>query len=362
MYLDFDDIKNPLLGAGQATATYEVAKRMVKRGHRITVLSSRYPGYDDRIQEGIQYKHIGLGSARIKLNNIFYILAIPFAVPKIKADIIIECFTAPVSTLCSPAFTDIPVIALPSMFNAREFSRKYKLPFYLVERYGVRFYKYVMPYSIVDNAKIVALNPRITSKLVPQGVGDEYLAIVRKKPEHILFLGRYDIAQKGIDLLIEAYAKVADIIGLPLVIAGHGPDEKIIQKLIRDRGLTESVRMIGSLYGKEKYDVMARSAFVAFPSRHDELSLWSLEALGAGLPVVSFDLPEARWMPDSVALKAKPFDVDEYTRLLVQATNEELNKSMSVNARAFAKTYSWDRVVQDFEDFMREILQKEGRS
>ena len=96
VYLDFDDIKNPLLGAGQATATYEVAKRLVKKGHSVTVLCSRYPNYKDRKQEGIVYKHIGLGSGHIKLNNLVYFFAVPFAVMRVSADIIIECFTAPI--------------------------------------------------------------------------------------------------------------------------------------------------------------------------------------------------------------------------------------------------------------------------
>lgn len=362
VYLDFDDIRNPLLAAGQATATCQVARRLVKKGHKVTVLCSRFPGSDDRIDNGISYKHIGLGTGRIKLNNLFYFFAVPFAVARVKADIIIECFTAPISTLFSPLFTRIPVIALPSMFNAKEFTRKYKLPFHIVERFGMRFYKYVMPYSNIDCAKVLAMNSKIQCRLVPQGVGDEYLSIEKKDPEHILFLGRFDIAQKGIDLLIEAYARVSDTIKLPLVLAGHGPDEHTIRGLVKKYGIEDRVIMAGPLYGEKKYDVMARSAFVAFPSRHDELSLWSLEALGAGLPVVSFDLPEARWMPGTVALKAKPFDIDEYAQLLVRALNPEINKKMGEEARRFAKTYSWDRVVQDFEDFIREVLAKEAKS
>src|SRR5260221_9438889 len=99
IFLDFDDIKNPLLGAGQAKATREVGIELIKMGHQITVISSKYPGYKDRKEDGITYRHIGLLSNRIRLNNIFYILSLPFAVRKLKGDIIVECFTAPISTL-----------------------------------------------------------------------------------------------------------------------------------------------------------------------------------------------------------------------------------------------------------------------
>lgn len=62
VYLDFDDIKNPLLNAGQARATAEVGKRLALKGHKVTSVCSRYPGAKDRIENGIKYTHIGLGS------------------------------------------------------------------------------------------------------------------------------------------------------------------------------------------------------------------------------------------------------------------------------------------------------------
>jgi len=134
-FLDFDDIKNPLLSAGQAHATFEVGRRLVQKGHKVKVISSKYPGFKDRVEEGIEYRHIGVGTNNIRLNNFLYIFFIPFAVRKLKADIIIECFTAPISTLFSPLFSKIPVIGLPSMFNAKEFTKKYCLPFKPTQSY-----------------------------------------------------------------------------------------------------------------------------------------------------------------------------------------------------------------------------------
>ena len=120
--LDFDDVANPLLGAGQAKATYELAKRLVKRGHKVEVISSRYPGYKDRMEQGIRYRHIGISSGNIRLNNLIYILAVPWQVMKVRADVVVECFTAPISTLLSPLFTKLPVVVIPSSFEADRFA------------------------------------------------------------------------------------------------------------------------------------------------------------------------------------------------------------------------------------------------
>jgi len=360
VFLDFDDIKNPLLGAGQARATVEVGSRLALSGHRIKVICSRYPGYKDRIENGIEYKHIGLGSKNIRLNNIFYILSVPFAVLGIKdADVIIECFTAPISTLFSPLFTKIPVIGLPSMFNAKEFSKKYHLPLYLIEKFGMKFYRYMLPYSEVDNAKAKRLNPKIITKIVPQGVGREYFLIKQEKPKYILFLSRLDVAQKGIDLLLQSYAKIANQTEYNLIIAGHGPDEEKIKNMIIDLELSEKVKMYGSAYGMKKFKLMSEALFVAFPSRHDEMCLWALEALAGGLPLIGFDIPESEWLSEKISLKAKPFDINDYAQTLLKATNPKIINPMRKNARIITGKYTWEKVIKEFEDFMNIVVAKE---
>jgi glycogen synthase len=357
-YIDFDDLKNPLLGAGQARATYEVAKRLVKRGHEVTVYCSRYPGYQDRTEDGIKYIHFGINTKYIRINNLFYFFFIPFIVPRISADIIIESFTAPFSTLCSPLFTKTPVIGLPSMFNAKEFSKKYKIPCHWFEHWGSKCYKYFLPYSNVDSAKMVKLNPKIKYKITPQGVDESYFNIPHKESKHILFLSRLDIEQKGIDLLLKSYALVKDKLKIPLVIAGHGPDEQKIRKIIKNLNLESDVKLVGSAYGEKKNDLISNSLFVAFPSRHDELSLWSLEALASGMPLVSFDLPEHKWASQEVCLKAKPYCTAEYGQLMCLASQAETNKKMRIEARKFASSFSWDRVVDRFLEFMHEIIEE----
>lgn len=361
VFLDFDDRKNPLLGAGQAVATWEVGTRLAKKGHAITVISSKYPGYTDRTEEGITYKHIGLGSKLIKLNNLFYILLLPFTVRKLKADIIIECFTAPVSTLCSPLFTSIPVVALPSQFQADAYSKKYHLPFWIIEKIGVRFYKYFLPFTGYDELKMKKMNPTIISKIVPEGVSKSFFKIKRKTPKHILFLGRFDIGQKGIDLLLRAYAKIAQSIEYPLIIAGLGPDEQKVKQLISDLSLTKKVKIFGPAYGNKKDALLSESLCVAFSSRHEMFSCFALEALAAGAPLVAFDIPGISWTTKQVALKATPYDVDEYASLLQKMTNKKQMKEMSINARTFARKFTWEYVADSFESFFYTIIKREEK-
>lgn len=359
--LDFDHIRNPLLSGGQATATYEVGKRLVSLGHTVTVYCSRYPGYKNKKIDGISYKHIGVGTRNIRLNNVFYIFSLPMVLPRIKADIILECFTAPISTLFSPLFAKIPVVAVTTSFNADNFSRKYHLPFGKVERFGLRFYKYALPLSDHNDSRLRLLNPNIISKVVPEGVDESFFSIQRKKPEYILFLGRFDVNQKGIDLLLKAYAAQRNKIKYPLVIAGVGPDERRIMQLIKELQLEKRVTLIGPTYGEKKTRVMEKALFVALPSRHETFSVFALEALAAGRPLVAFDIPGLGWIDKNTSYKARAYDIDRYGKLLVVMSEEHTASNMGKLARAFAKQFSWERVARDYVAFFSEVLVREAK-
>jgi len=357
VFLDFDDIKNPILGGGQAKATVEVGKRLVKMGHSLTVICSKFPGYQDRFENGIRYIHIGIGTRNIKLNNILYILLLPIEVVKQrKVDIILECFTAPISTLFSPLFTKIPVVALTTSFEADMFSSLYHFPLFKhIEKIGLKQYQYFIAYTKHYEKKIKKYNKYAIVKIIPEGVGEEFFKIKKKTPEFILFLGRLDIGQKGIDLLLEAYSKVKDKIDYSLVIAGNGPDELKIRKIIKSYNLGKKVKMIGPTFGSKKFNVLSRSLFVAFPSRHEGFPLFSLEALASSLPLVAFDIPGLSWTNINVCLKAKKYNTDEYSKLLLLATKKSVVNKMSISAKKFAKNYSWDNVASSFESFFYEI-------
>lgn len=359
IFLDFDDIKNPLLGAGQAKATFEVGSRLVKNGHKVTVISSRYPSYKDRTQSGIIYKHIGVGSTHIKLNNLIYILALPFMVRKVQADIIVECFTAPISTMLSPLFTKIPVVGLPTSFEAERFAKLYNLPFDRVEHFGLKRYKYFLPYTEHFDKKIKKVNKNAVTKIVPEGVGREYFRIKQQKPKHILYLGRLDIGQKGLDLLLVAYAKVANKIKYPLVLAGHGPDEIKVKDLIKKNKLEKKVILVGAVYGTKKEQLLSEAVFAAFPSRHEGFSLVSLEVLAAGLPIVGFNIPALSFADKTISFKAKRFSVSEYANLLLKATDTKTIIPMRKNARLYVKKYTWENVAIQFESFFRQVLKLE---
>jgi glycosyltransferase involved in cell wall biosynthesis len=205
-------------------------------------------------------------------------------------------------------------------------------------------------------------NQRIISNLVPEGVEDSYLEIKKGEAKYILFLGRIDIGQKGIDLLLEAYAKISNKIKWPLVIAGNGPDENKVKLLIKKYNLDKKATMIGPTYGEKKIKAMREALFVAIASRHEGFCIFALEALAAGLPLVTFAIPGIAWTSGKATFRAKPFVVEEYADLLLKAaTSKDLIAEMGYQARQFARKYTWEKVVDNLEQFILKVLEKESK-
>jgi glycosyltransferase involved in cell wall biosynthesis len=106
-----------------------------------------------------------------------------------------------------------------------------------------------------------------------------------------LFLGRLDVMQKGLDLLLQALASrtVRDEIRLVLV----GPDWKggreRLQRVVIDLGLSERVVFWGPAFERTKFELLVGADFFVHVSRWEGLPFAVVEAMGVGKPCLVTD-------------------------------------------------------------------------
>ncbi|MCU1492136.1 MAG: hypothetical protein JWM85_3541 [Acidimicrobiaceae bacterium] len=347
LHLAFEEHRQPGSGGG-GIRTREVNRRLASR-HRITVVACPYPGARPRVEDGVAYRHLGLRYkwlGRIG-RMITYHVSVPFFVLAHRADLVVEDFAAPMSSVAVPLFTRAPAVAVVQWMFARETSKKYRFPFFLAEELGVRAHRNFVAVSQYMASEILRRNPHAHVDTVYAGV-PEMLRSSLPYPERareILYLGRLQIAEKGLDLLLEAFTRVAvtdDTVRL--LFAGDGYQADQLVDLIAQLGLAGRVEMLGRVDGGEKRDLLRRASVVAIPSRFESFGIVAAEALASGTPVVAFALPALQEIvsPDCGVL-VEAFDTGAFAQACESILlNPERRAAMSAAARERAVRFDWD--------------------
>jgi glycosyltransferase involved in cell wall biosynthesis len=136
----------------------------------------------------------------------------------------------------------------------------------------------------------------------------------------LLFLGRIH-PKKGCDLLLEAFAKAADLDpGLDLVMAGPDPDnlQSVLMPPLTAAGLAPRVHWLGMLQGDTKWGAFLTAEAFILPSHQENFGLAVAEALACACPVLLSD--KVNIAPDIAADRAGFMEPDTPTGTLALLT------------------------------------------
>lgn len=204
------------------------------------------------------------------------------------------------------------------------------------------------------------LDPTDEAPVLLNGVADEWFApeapVAMGSPpgRGFLFVGRMD-AQKGVDVLIAAQAGREG--SWPITLAGDGWMEDEYRRLARDAGL-DSVHFLGAVDHAGLRDMApAFDAFV-LPSRAENCPLVLLEAMAAGLAVVSTNvggIPELVSDGESALLVA-PEDPTALGRAMDRVeADAELRHGLTRAGRGVAEEQRWTRVASRLEQHLERL-------
>ena len=174
----------------------------------------------------------------------------------------------------------------------------------------------------------------------------------------VLFLGRIHF-KKGLDILVEAWAEVAKRWpDAQLVLAG--PDfegtRARIEAMVAERGLKERVVFTGMLRDELKWSALAASECFVLPSYSEGLSVSTLEAMGAGLPVI---ITEQCNLPDVARVDAGWVIKSNASQLIVilnecLQNSHEINRQTGLRGRALIQAkYNWRSVARQMSEVYR---------
>ena len=174
LHLGFEDPAMPGAGGG-SLRTHEINRRLVADGMDVTVLTTRFPGCVDRVQDGVRYLHVGRGPSGSRMARLVgYVLGLPAAVRRYaaehKPDLVVEDFFAPFSTMAAPLWTRYPTIGVVQWLQAKEKSKQYHLPLHLLQTFGVRSHRRLVSVSADTGDQLRTINPKLEVEVIGNGV------------------------------------------------------------------------------------------------------------------------------------------------------------------------------------------------
>ena len=126
---------------------------------------------------------------------------------------------------------------------------------------------------------------------MPNGYNDAHITVSeRRSPKHFLFVGLL-IPRKNPDVLLEAYALVADQTTMDLVIVGDGPMMSELKAHADRLGIASRVTFTGELEHAAVDGYLAEAAALVLPSSREGMPIIINEALASGTPVIATKLP-----------------------------------------------------------------------
>ncbi|MDX6391936.1 MAG: hypothetical protein QOJ73_2999 [Streptosporangiaceae bacterium] len=352
----FDSPGNPHYRGGGAVVVETIA-RLLAAHFEVTVVTAARRG-GTVMRGGVRYRQLPLGWAGPRGGQLLFHALLPLLARRIRHDLWIESFTPPFSTSFLPLFSRARVVGFAQSLSGEEMWGRYRLPFFLIERVGLRFYRDVVVLNSADRTRVRRCNPSAAVRVIPNGIDVPLLDETRLgRGEHILYLGRIDTLEKGLDLLLAAYERSG--LALPLVVAGAGTrreERRLTAQLAATAG---DVRWLGHVAGQRKQELLEGSAFVVLPSRHEAFGLAALEGMSCGKPVVHFDLPTLRWMDGDV--RVPPFDISALAvELRDLAGDERARRHLGRAAHAAAQRYSRDETADRYLALVRRLLAPPG--
>jgi phosphatidyl-myo-inositol alpha-mannosyltransferase len=200
-------------------------------------------------------------------------------------------------------------------------------------------------------------------RVIPNGVDVERYATAVPADDlppgrRILWVGRLD-PQKGFPVAVRAFGKVAEALpDVSLVVAGEGRDRPALAEL--PLPVRERVILLGTVDRDRlpRYHAAA-DVFVSAALGQESFGIVLVEAMAAGLPVVTTAIPGyVEVVDDGVeGLLVPPGDVDALAGALRRLLEDpEAAKALGEAGRARARRYGWGVVGPEIEDVYREVL------
>jgi glycosyltransferase involved in cell wall biosynthesis len=351
---------------GVGIRAYEIYKYL-KDHHEITLLCKQYPGAKDQEIEGLRHIFVGTESKSLTKTLLSYAYHATLFVKKHseKFDVVLLEFSPAIPTFLN-AFTQKPVILQIQGYTGVQYFGKYNIFYsivlYIFERLLPLFYRNVIFVSETTKRRYCLDDRKNNITIISNGIAEELLTCDPGDSDYMLYLGRIDIHHKGLDILLDAYRDFSEKFPhIRLILGGDGRDRErliaLLQKL--PDSIKKNVELKGWVNGEEKVNLLKNALMVVMPSRYETQGIVALEAMAAAKSLVVSDISELRYVTQSKAgISFRAGDARSLAQSMKDLMASSERKQMGQRGRDWVKSYTWEKIALQYEEFLKSVLKK----
>lgn len=219
-------------------------------------------------------------------------------------------------------------------------------------------------------SKVIFSNSNMTHKALSEWLGSEISYIIYpgvdaevmpeykvRDKKYIIFIGRLS-RNKNVDLIIKALQLVNN--PPPLIICGTGPEMSKIKKLATETKV-KSIFM-GNVSEDKKWNLMAISRFMVFPSSFEGFGMPPMEALACGVPCICSDLSVFKEVYADKVEYFEEHNVEQLAKKIrFMLEHPEYCERRGKEGQEYVrKKFSWQKSAKKIEEILKENLNEKN--
>ncbi|MGZ5486676.1 MAG: glycosyltransferase family 4 protein, partial [Nitrososphaeraceae archaeon] len=354
LIFSWKDIKTPFAG-GAEVYTYEISKRLVKKGHDVTLVTPRFTNCSNsEIIDGIKIIRYG-GKYTLFLRAKYYYRKY---LKQENFDIIIDQInTVPFFT--TSYISNKKVVCLIYQLSREFWFREIKFPinflgYYFFELAWLKRYRKFPTITISQSTKsdLEKINFK-NINIVPVGISAPIFPQMKTNKNNgeltLVYLGRLTKTKKTFDVL-----KAFEIVNekypnIKLSIIGDGYLKKNLMKYANSMKYGSNITFHGFLNEKEKFTILSNANLLVVSGVREGWGMVVTEANSVGIPAIGYNIPGLR---DSI--------IDGKTGLLCETNPEDMAKKiveffkdkilqekLAKEALEYSHKFTWDKSTEE---------------
>lgn len=374
----------PTFGGSGVVAT-ELGKALASKGHQVHFITYSQPVRLDYFSENIFYHEVAVSDyplfdyqpyelvlasklvdvalyENLDLLHVHY--AIPHASAAFMAKKVLETKGRKMPFITTLHGTDITLLGRDSSFGP-------VISFAIAQSDGItavseslkrdtyKYFRVRNEIKVIPNFVCIKDYEQLTSPERQETI-QQHRKVIAPNGEKILIHISNFRKVKRVEDVLRVFDQVRKKIPAKLLLIGDGPERNNIERLCRELGTCDDIKILGKLVNPEQHLVLGD--IFLLPSETESFGLSALEAMASRVPVVSTDtggIPEVN-LHGITGFLSKVGEVDDMARNCLRLLNDDsLLERFRQQAFEQASRFDISRILPLYEQVYEEVLKRQ---